>query len=77
MCVVDEPAGETARVDELKDDHQERDWSCDGRHARREEERGDDGAVEVVEQIEQSEELMVEEGHAGAEQGGRRGRQRP
>ncbi len=70
MCVVDEPAGETARVDVLKDGHADGDWGRDGRHARGEEEGADDRAVEVVKQIEEHEQLMVEEGHAGAEEGG-------
>ena len=70
MCVIYEPTGETARVGVLKDCHQDGDWSCDGGHARSEEEWGDDCTVEVVEEIEEGKEFMIEEGHAGAEERG-------
>jgi hypothetical protein len=70
--VVDEPAGETARVDELENCHEEGDWEGDGRHAGSEEDWSDDCAIEVVDEVEKSKEFMVEEGHAGAEE--RRGR---
>jgi hypothetical protein len=70
--VVDEPAGETARVDELENCHEEGDREGDGRHAGSEEEWSDDCAIEVVDEVEKSEEFMVEEGHAGAQE--RRGR---
>lgn len=67
-CRVAEPGGDVGGVEELKCSHHEGHNDVNGGHAGREE-WGDQRAVEVMEDVEGSEEFILD-GEAGEEEGG-------
>ena len=68
-CMVDEPACDARGIRKLEHGHQSCHAGVDGTHAGGEEERGDDGAVGVVQHVEGGEEFVAG-GQAGAEDAG-------
>lgn len=63
---IHNPTAQTARIHELEYRHRDGDGEGDRRHAGSAEERGQERAVEVVEQVEEGEEFVREEGEPRA-----------